>query len=151
LKRSPFRFWDGLRRLSIRRLPRAFVLAFRADAAGAGYNFGELQTVGSTIAGNQTQTAAWWNGSSGQALIKAVNGCQTSKTLGNWLATNFNNLFGADAGSTNNLAGKTNAQVATYYQANYANTSRKPETDALALALNVYVTNSVLAGSTATS
>ena len=126
-------------------------IVLAVGAAGTGYNFGEGQTVGSALAGNQTQAAAWWNGSSGQALIKALNGGQTSKTLGNWLATNFNNLFGADAGSTNSLAGKTNAQVAAYYQSLYANAAKKPETDALALALNVYVTNSSLAGNTATS
>ena len=122
-----------------------------AGTAATGYNFGEQQTVGSAVAGNQTQTAAWWNGSSGQALIKALNGSQTSKNLGNWLATDFNNLFGADAGSANNLSGKTNAQVATYYQSLYANAAKKPEADALALALNVYVTNSSLAGNTAAS
>jgi hypothetical protein len=103
------------------------------------------------VAGNQTQTAAWWNGSSGQSLIKALNGGQSAKNLGNWLATDFNNLFGANAGSANNLSGKTNGQVATYYQSLYANSAKKPEADALALALNVYVTNSTLAGNTAAS
>ncbi len=87
----------------------------------------------------------------GQALIKALNGGQTAKNLGNWLATNFNNLFGADAGTANNLAGKTNAQVAAYYQTLYSNAARKPEAEALALALSVYVTNSTLAGTTGTS
>ncbi|HEY1599161.1 MAG TPA: hypothetical protein VGG64_06135, partial [Pirellulales bacterium] len=122
-----------------------------AGAAATGYNFGEQQTVGAAATGNQTQTAAWWNASSGQALLKALNGSQNSKALGNWLATDFSNLFGASAGSTNNLSGKTNAQVATYYQSLYKNAARKPEADALALALNIYVTNSSLAGSTATS
>jgi hypothetical protein len=80
---------------------------------------------------------AWWNGSNGQALIKALNGAQTAKNLGNWLASKYNNLFGADAGSANNLAGKTNAQVAAYFQSLYANAARKPEAEALALALAV--------------
>jgi phage terminase small subunit len=122
-----------------------------AGAVGTGYNFGEQQTVGSAFAGNQTQTTVWWSGSNGQALIKALNSGQNSTNLGNWLASNFNNLFGADAGSANNLAGKTNAQVATYYQSLYANMAKKPEADALALALNTYVTNSSLAGNTAAS
>ena len=126
-------------------------IVLAAGASGTGYNFGEQQTVGSAFAGNQTQTIAWWNGSNGQALIKALNGGQTAKNLGNWLASNFNNLFGADAGSANNLAGKTTAQVAAYYQTLYANAARKPESEALALALAVYVTNSTLAGTTATS
>ncbi len=122
-----------------------------AGALGTGYNFGEQQTVGSAFAGNQTQASAWWNGTSGQALIKALNSGQNATNLGNWLATNFNNLFGVDAGSTNNLAGKTNAQVAAYYQSLYSNAAKKPEADALALALNVYVTNSTLAGNAAAS
>ena len=124
-------------------------IALRAGDSGAGYNFGEQQTVGSAFTGNQTQTIAWWNGSAGQALIKALNGSQTAKSLGNWLATTFNNLYGADAGSANNLAGKTNAQVAAYYQALFSNTTRKPEADAMALALADYVTNSKLAGTVA--
>ena len=122
-----------------------------SGAVASGYNFGEQLAVGSTVAGNQTQTAAWWNGSSGQALIKAVSGGQSSKNLGNWLATNFSSLFGANAGTANNLSGKTNTQVATYYQALFSNPARKPEAEALALALAVYVTNSGLAGTTATS
>jgi hypothetical protein len=42
-------------------------------------------------------------------------------------------------------------QVAAYYQTLYANSARKPEVETLALALNVYVTNSNLAGTVATS
>jgi hypothetical protein len=126
-------------------------IVLNAGASGTGYIFGELQTVGSAVAGNQTQTTAWWNGSSGQSLTKALNGSQNAKNLGNWLATNFNNLFGSNAGSANNLAGKTNKQVAAYYQSLYSNAAKKPEAEALALALAVYVTNSNLAGNTAVS
>jgi hypothetical protein len=126
-------------------------ITLAAGAMGAGYNFGELQSVGSTFAGNQTQSTVWWNGSSGQALIKALNGGQNVKNLGNWLATNFKNLFGSDAGGSNDLTGKTNAQVATYYQSLYSNNSKKAEVGVLALALAVYVTKSNLAGNTGTS
>jgi len=126
-------------------------IVLSANAVGSGYNFGEQQTVGAAVAGNQTQSLAWWNGSNGQALIKALNGGQNAKNLGNWLASTYNSLFGADALSANNMAGKTNAQVAAYYQSLYNNATRKPEAEALALALAVYVTNSGLAGTTATS
>src|SRR5262249_20593310 len=115
-----------------------------AGAAGTGYNFGEQQVVGSAFTGNQTGTIAFWRGSSGQSLVKALNGSQSAKNLGNWLAVNFNNLFGANAGAANDLTGKTNVQVAAYYQALYANTAKKPEAEVLALALAVYVTNSNL-------
>jgi len=67
------------------------------------------------------------------------------------LATKFNNLFGADAGTANNLSGKSNAQVAAYYQTLYANAAKKAEVETLALALAVYVTNSNLAGTVGTS
>ena len=65
-----------------------------AGAVATGYNFGEQLALSSAVAGNQTQNMAWWNGTSGQALIKALNGGQTAKNLGNWLASNFTNLFG---------------------------------------------------------
>ena len=110
-----------------------------------------LDWFGSALAGNQTQTTSYWNGSTGQALIKALNGSQSAKNLGSWLAANFNNLFGADAGTANNLTGMTNAQVASYYQTLYANSAKKAEVEALALALAVYVTNSNLAGTVGTS
>jgi CSLREA domain-containing protein len=126
-------------------------ISLPAGASGANYNFGERQVVGSAIAGNQTGSTAFWKGASGQNLIKALNGGQNAKNLGNWLADNFDNLFGADAGSSNNLADKTNSQVASYVRTLISDTSRKPEAEALALALNVYVTTSGLAGTTATS
>ena len=93
-----------------------------------------------------TYTITWWNSSTGQALVKAMNGGQSARNLGNWLARNFTNLFGDNAGTANNLTGKTNAQVAACYQRLYASASRKLETEALAMALSVYVTNSNLAG-----
>jgi hypothetical protein len=126
-------------------------IVLKGGASGTGYSFGEQQAAGSALAGNQTQTTAWWNGNTGQALIKAVNGSANAKNLGNWLAASFSNLFGANAGTANNLKGKTNSQVAAYYQTLYANTKKKLETETLALALSVYVTNSSLAGNIGTS
>lgn len=122
-----------------------------AGNSGTGYLFGEQQVLGTAAAGNQTQSATWWNSTTGQNLIKAVNGGSSAKNLGNWLAANFNSLFGADAGTANNLSGKTNSQVASYYQSLYGNSSRRPEAETLALALSMYVTNSNLAGSAAAS
>ncbi len=121
-----------------------------ADDVGLNYNFGEKQVAGAAYTGNQTATIAYWNGSQGQALIKALNGSSSSKTLGNWLATNFNNMYGANAGS-NNLAGKTNAQVASFYQGLFSTASKKLDAQTMALALSIYVTNSGLAGNVAAS
>ena len=117
---------------------------------GLNYNFGEKQIAGAAYTGNQTATIAYWNGSQGQSLIKALNGSSSSKALGNWLATNFNNMYGANAGSTN-LAGKTNAQVASFYQSLFSSSSKKLDAQTMALALAVYVTNSGLAGNVAAS
>ena len=103
------------------------------------------------MAANQTASAAFWNGTDGQALIKKLNGSQNSKNLGNWLAANFDNLFGKNAGSANNLTGKTNSQVASYFRSLYSSAARQAEAEALALALNVYVTSSLLAGNIAAS
>ena len=127
-------------------------IVLAAGAVGTGYNFGEQQTVGSAFAGNQTQTIAWWNGSNGQALIKALNGGQNAKNLGNWLAANFNNLFGADAGQREQPGGQDQRAGGRLLPVAVLPTPPgKPEAEALALALAVYVTNSSLAGTTATS
>ena len=126
-------------------------IVLSAGAQGTSYNFGEQQVVGAAFAGNQTGSSAFWNGTSGQALIKALNGSSSAKNLGNWLAANFNNMFGASAGTANNLTGQTNAQVAAYFQTLFANSAKKLEAENMALALSVYVTNSGLAGTTASS
>ncbi len=125
-------------------------IVLAAGASGTGYHFGEQQTVGLPYADNQTQSASWWNSSNGQSLIKALNSGPSAKNLGNWLASNFSNLFGANAGSPSNLAGKTNSQVAAFYRSLYSNASKKPESEALALAFNIYVTNTGLASTKAT-
>src|SRR5207247_2343306 len=108
------------------------------------------------VAHGQTATIGFWQNKNGQALINALNGGSTSTQLGNWLAANFPNLYGAGAGA-NNLAGKTNAQVAAFYKTLFARTAKtaagggpaKMDAQVLATALAVYVTNQTLAGTTA--
>lgn len=121
-----------------------------AGVAGINYNFGEKEVVGSAVASNQTATIAFWNGTNGQNLIKALNGGSSSTSLSSWLTTNFDNIYGSTAG-TSNLTGKTNAQVATFYQSLFTSSSKKLDAETLALALAVYVTKSGLAGNTAAS
>jgi hypothetical protein len=120
-----------------------------AGTSGAGYNFGERQTVGQPFTSNQRQSTAWWASASGQALLKSLNGGSSAKNLGNWLGANYGNLFGLSAGLQNNLSGKTNAQVATYLQSLASNAVRQVETEFLALALSDYVSDSRLAGNVA--
>jgi hypothetical protein len=86
----------------------------------------------------------------GQTLIQNFNvtGSVTSPTaLGNWLATNFVNLYGAN--SANNLAGDTNSQVAAFFMQLYNNPAQKAAAAVLATALNVYATTTSLGGTAA--
>jgi len=101
----------------------------------------------SLVAGD-TATIGYWNGPNGQALILSLNGGSSSTQLGNWLASNFPYLYGAYAGS-DNLAGKSNYQVAAKFKQFFALKGAKTKAQMLATALAVYVTNSGLAGNTA--
>lgn len=122
------------------------------------YNFGERPPSDGGVTAGQTATIGFWQNKNGQNLIKALNGGSTSTQLGNWLATTFPNMYGAGAG-VNNLAGKTNAQVAAFYKALFARTAAtaagggpaKLDAQVLATAFAVYVTNQSLAGTTASS
>src|SRR5262249_17772542 len=104
----------------------------------------------------QTATIGFWQNKNGQSLINSLNGGPKSTRLGDWLAATFPNMYGACAGA-NNLAGKTNQQVAAFYKMLFSRTSCSaagggpPKMDAqvLATALAVYVTDSRLAGTTA--
>jgi hypothetical protein len=83
---------------------------------------------------------AYWQSNKGQALIKSLNGSASATKLSKWLATNFANLYGA-AGFK--LAGKTNAQVATFFETLSIN-----DQEVLATALSVYASSTALAGGT---
>jgi hypothetical protein len=93
---------------------------------------------------NRAQTAGigFWNNKNGQRLIKSLNG-GTGTQLSGWLATTFPNMFGSQGA---NLGASSNATVAAYFQAVFATKGDKLESQVLATALSVYVTNSTLAG-----
>jgi hypothetical protein len=120
------------------------------------YNFGEQSASASAVGAGQTATIGFWQNKNGQKLILSLNGGPSSNQLGNWLAVNFPNMYGPDAG-VNDLAGKTNAQVAAFYKTLFARNTRSaagggpPKMDAqvIATALACYVTNLSLAGSIA--
>jgi hypothetical protein len=96
----------------------------------------------------QAATIGFWHNKNGQALLTSLNGGATAKNLGNWLATNFPNLWGANAGP-NNLAGKTNAQVAAFYLTKFNVTGQKLDAQVLSVAFATYATNTSLAGNIA--
>jgi hypothetical protein len=85
-----------------------------------------------------TGTIGFWQNKNGQKVIESLNGGKTAKALGNWLATNFPNLFG-------DLAGKTNAEVAAIYKARFGQTGlAKTQAQVMAVALASYVTSTAL-------
>lgn len=106
-----------------------------------------INAAGGPIVENDTAIVDFWNGKDGQALILALNGSSTATNLGNWLATNFPYLYGSN--SSNNLTGKTNADIAALYQTLFKGVAPKTSAQMLSTALSVYATNSTLAGSTA--
>jgi len=119
------------------------------DTDAINFNFGEIPQSTGGIQTGETAGIGFWQNKNGQNLIKSLNSGPTSTALGNWLSTNFPNMYGM-------LAGKTNAQVASHYKHLFALNGKSapsgpPKLDAqvLATALAVYVTNHSLAGDTA--
>lgn len=110
-----------------------------AGKNGVQYNFGERCTPSNVLTCGMTATIGFWQNCNGQTLIKALNGSSCSKALGNWLAATLPNLLGS-------LAGKTNAQVASYYKTLFGQCGQKLEAQIMATALAAYATNSALAG-----
>ena len=96
-----------------------------------------------------TATIGFWHNKNGQALIKSFNGSATSTALGNWLATTFPKLYGAQAGAKN-LAGKTNNQVAALFLQLFSVQGQKLDAQVLGVALGVYATTSSLGGNAGT-
>jgi VCBS repeat-containing protein len=126
----------------------------RPGSDGVNYNFGERPLPG--VQPGQTATIGFWQNKNGQNLIKSLNGSASSTQLGNWLASNFPNMYGSGGPGGVNLAGKTNLQVADIYTSLFKRTAKSspggpPKLDAqvMAVALAVYVTNASLAGQAA--
>ncbi len=101
---------------------------------------------GFPLKAGDTATIGYWHNNNGQALIDALNGGSSATNLANWLATNFPYLYGAN--SSNNLTGKTNADVAALFMTFFGASGQKTSAQVMAGALAVYVTNANLAGST---
>ena len=126
-------------------------------SSGENYNFGERPAIDGQIEAGQTAGIGFWRNKQGQALIRALNSdIENSTRLGDWLAATFPHMYGADA-SANDLTGKTNAEVASFYNDLFKRNKKDvagggpPKLDAqvLAVALATYVTNETLAGTVA--
>jgi hypothetical protein len=124
-------------------------LVLVAGQNGVNNNFGERPIVvlppppvTGTLHRGQTATIGYWQNKNGQALLRSLNGGPTAKALGNWMASNFPNIWG-------NLAGKTNAQIADLFIAKFKLKGTKSDAQAMAVAFAIYATDSDLAGTTA--
>jgi hypothetical protein len=104
-------------------------------------NIGDFK--GELVLKGDTATINFWR-HNGQNLLLSLNGKGTSTALGNWLATQFPNMYGIQAGA-NSLVNKTNAQVATFFATKF-DQGQQLAAQVLATALAVYVTDSDLAG-----
>jgi hypothetical protein len=121
-----------------------------SDLGGSTAAIGGTATVTAlvqTVQPGLTRGLSFWYGPQGQALIKSFNG-GASTALGNWLAATFPNLFGAAAGA-DDLAGRTDAQVAASFQGLFGPCSINPKAAVFGLALDVYATTQSLGGTAA--
>jgi hypothetical protein len=114
-----------------------------------------------SLGNGETATIGFWANQNGQALINSLNGgsspvglahssqngASSSTALGDWLASMFPNLYGPTTG-TNDLKGKTNADVAAYFITLKDVSGMKTYAQILGAALAVYVTDPTLAGGT---
>jgi uncharacterized repeat protein (TIGR01451 family) len=87
------------------------------------------------LGSGDTATIGFWANKNGQGVITCENGGASSTALGNWLASNFPNLFGS-------LAGQTNSQVAAAFVTAKNGASPKTYAQVFGTALAVYVTSS---------
>jgi uncharacterized repeat protein (TIGR01451 family) len=97
-------------------------------------------TATSPIGSGQTATLGFWK-NAGQNVILNFNGSANSTALGNWMATNFGNLFG-------NFAGKTNTFIANAFKTGGASNTYQ---QAFAIALDIYATTTSLGGASVIS
>ena len=119
--------------------------------SGAGTLSLTVNDVSDPVAPGETASIGFWRNKHGQALIRSLNGDENSTLLGDWLAETLPNMFGADAGE-NNLAGKTNVEVAEFYLAQFSKKKKdrgvpgpaKVDVHLMATALSTYVTNLTL-------
>jgi hypothetical protein len=118
-----------------------FFVALAEGVDGLNYNYGERPAATSAVQRGQTAGIGFWNNKNGQALILALNG-GTGHQLGDWLAATFVGLYGAS--SANDLAGKSNADIAALFQQDFLQKGPKLDAQVLVTALSVYATNPTL-------
>jgi hypothetical protein len=126
-----------------------FTVNFGGGAKGTVGSLPQVFTI-PPVGGGMAATIGFWHNKNGQKLILSLNGSSSSTALGGWLAATFPNLYGSQAGA-NNLLGKTNTDIASFYLKLFNVKGQKLDAQVLAVALACYVTDSNLAGTTAAS
>jgi hypothetical protein len=127
----------------------SFSVKVKDTTGGTGTACALTVNAGFPLKAGDTATIGYWQNNNGQALINAVNGGSSATQLANWLATNFPYLYGPN--SSNNLTGKTNADVAALFITFFGESGQKTNAQMMAGALAAYVTDADLAGSTVAS
>jgi len=95
---------------------------------------------------DQTKPVNWWAGSLGQELIRRFGLTSGGQTLGQWLATNFPNLYGGANGAPN-LSNFTNSQIGIFYMGLFNQQNMlKVDAEVMATALAVFATTQSLGG-----
>jgi hypothetical protein len=100
-------------------------------------------------AGETGDFAFWSSPGRGLTLILHFNGGSSSRALATWLATTFPNLYGNRSGTSHDLTGKSNADVAALYMSLSSSVTTRLQAQILAAALNVYATTTSLGGGSA--
>ncbi len=98
---------------------------------------------------DNVSTSGYWSSCSGQSLIQSFGGWSGSTCLSSWLAQNYSNLYGSNAGC-NNLWGMSNSSIASYclsLECQYG--AESLECTTLSAAIDEYASTWGLGGSTA--
>ena len=121
------------------------------DTNSTSNNFAEIVTP--SICKGQTQTDCFWASCNGQNLIKSFSLTSSGQTLGQWLVSNYKDVFGSYTcqypGLTSSSARTSDQAVAQLFEDSYNCGWSGPLTEFLATALNVFATTSSLNASSA--
>jgi hypothetical protein len=107
-----------------------------------------VTTLGHSVQDGLTGGIGFWHNKNGQVLINAFNGGPDSTSLSYWLAATLPHFYGNQAGYFWNVGGWSNAQIAAFYQSQFAMPGSNLQVEVLATALNVYATTLSLGGTT---
>jgi hypothetical protein len=118
-----------------------------STAADNGTNESVTNSAGTPLGKGMAATMGFWHNKNGQAVINNFNGGSSATQLGNWMASNFPNLFGG-------FVGYTNAKVASAFLTAFGNVGGvqgNTYAQLFANALAIYTTTLSLGGASTQS